>query len=358
VSKKVLVVGALGVVGRAVLEHLEGLRDCELVAVSRRKPDFETRAEIVSIDLRDRRQCADVLKAQKGITHVVYAALHEQASVVKGWTEADHVRVNLEMLSNLFDGLEENGAKLRHIALLQGGKAYGVHLGPPACIPSRETDPRTMPPNFYYDQEDFLVRRQKNTDWHWTAFRPPGVAGFAVGSPMNTLVAVGVFAAITREFGLPLRFPGALGHLKDMCDASILAKAIVWAGENASAANQIFNIANGDCFLWEQLFPDIGDVFAMTVGEPHAMSLARVMADKQAAWDAIVAKYQLRPYTLDQLVPAWDFTDFTFRHNQRPFHSLLSTIKLRQAGFHACMDSRDMLIGGLRRLQAMRVLPN
>jgi nucleoside-diphosphate-sugar epimerase len=357
-AKKVLVVGALGVVGRAVIEHLEDIDGYELIAVSRRKPDFDTRAAVVSIDLRDRRQCVEVLKTQKDITHIVYAALHEQASVVKGWTEADHVRVNLEMLTNLFDGLEESGAPLRHIALLQGGKAYGVHLGPPARIPSRESDPRTMPPNFYYDQEDFLVRRQKGSDWSWTAFRPPGVAGFAVGSPMNTLVAVGVFAAITREFGLPLRFPGTLGHLKDMCDASVLAKAVAWSGEAATARNEIFNISNGDCFLWEQLFPDIGDVFEMAVGEPHAMSLARVMSDKQAVWDAIVAKHQLRPYMLDQLVPAWDFIDFTFRHNQRPFHSLLSTIKLRKAGFHECMDSRDMLIGGLKRLQSLRVLPD
>jgi nucleoside-diphosphate-sugar epimerase len=355
--KKILVVGALGVVGRAVLEYAEGLTDCDLVALSRRKPDFQSRAEFLSVDLRDRAQCLAAFRSQKDISHVVYAALHEQPSVVKGWTEADHVRVNLEMVANLIDGLEEAGAPLRHIALLQGGKAYGIHLGPPAQIPSRETDPRTMPPNFYYDQEDFLVARQQNRDWSWTAFRPPGVAGFAVGSPMNTLVAVGVLAALTREFGLPLRFPGALGHLKDMCDSSILAKAILWSGETAAAANQIFNIANGDCFLWEQLWPEIADVFGMEIGEPHAMSLARVMPDKGAAWDSLVRKHELKSYSLEQLVPAWDFVDFTLRHNQRPFHSLLSTIKLRQAGFHDCMDSRDMLVGGLKRLQALRVLP-
>ena len=356
-AKKFLVVGALGVVGRAVLEHLEGLSDCGVVALSRRKPDFATRATFLAVDLRDRAQCATALRGQNGITHIVYAALHEQPSVVKGWTEADHVRVNLEMFANLLDGVEAAGAPLRHVALLQGGKAYGIHLGPPARIPSRESDPRTMPPNFYYDQEDYLAARQSTAGWSWTAFRPPGVAGVAIGSPMNTLVATGVFAAITRELGLPLRFPGALGHLKDMCDAMLLAKAIVWAGESSAAANQIFNISNGDCFLWEQLWPAIAALFGMPVGEPQAMSLAKVMPDKQAMWKRIVSKHGLKPHPLEQLVPAWDFVDFTFRYNQRPFHSLLSTIKLRQAGFHDCMDSHDMIVNGLKRLQALRILP-
>ena len=30
---------------------------------------------------------------------------------------------------------------------------------------------------------------------------------------MNTILAIGVFAAISRELGIPLRFPGAEGHL-------------------------------------------------------------------------------------------------------------------------------------------------
>src|SRR6185312_5922190 len=36
-----LVVGATGVVGRNLLRHLAGLRDWEVIALSRRKPDVE-----------------------------------------------------------------------------------------------------------------------------------------------------------------------------------------------------------------------------------------------------------------------------------------------------------------------------
>jgi nucleoside-diphosphate-sugar epimerase len=241
---------------------------------------------------------------------------------------------------------------------MHGGKAYGVHLGPPPRVPSRETDPRHMPPNFYFDQEDLLKERQRGKAWSWTVFRPPAVCGFAVGSPMNTILTVGIFATISRELGLALRFPGAPGHLKDACDAQLLAKAVHWAGGSANAANQIFNVANGDCFMWEQAFPRIAEVFAMPSAEPHGMSLGRVMADKAPVWDDIVRKHQLKPYTLKQLVPSWEYADFTFRHRQTPYESVQSTIKIRQAGFHECVDTEEMFVRQLRDWQKMRVLPN
>ena len=354
---KTLVVGALGVVGRANVEYLAGLPDGEIVALSRRAPNFETRAQFISADLMDKAVCRAVLKTHPDIDRVVFAALHEQPSLVAGWTEADHIRVNLQMLKNLVDVVEETSPAFRHFALMHGGKAYGVHLGPPPLVPSRETDPRTMPPNFYYDQEDFLRERQRGKAWTFTIFRPPAVVGFAVGSPMNTILTVGLYAAISRELGLALRFPGGLGHLKDACDAHLLAKAIYWAGSSATAANEIFNVSNGDCFMWEQVFPAIAKVFGMECAAPHAMSLGRVMADKGPVWDLIVEKHQLQPYKMAQLVPSFEYADFTFRHKQTPYESLQSTIRIRQAGFADCVDTQEMFVRQLQALQAARILP-
>jgi nucleoside-diphosphate-sugar epimerase len=354
---KVLVVGALGVVGRANVEYLSAQSDWDIVALSRRAPDFESRAQFISADLMDRTACQSALRDHRDISRVIFAALHEQPSLVSGWTEADHVRVNLAMLENLLDAVEETSPALRHIALMHGGKAYGVHLGPPPRVPSRESDARTMPPNFYYDQEDFLRERQRGKQWSWTIFRPPAVCGFAVGSPMNTILTVGLYAATSRELGLALRFPGATGHLKDACDAGLLAKAVHWAGQNPAATNEIFNVSNGDCFLWEQAFPRIAEVFGMECAAPHAMSLARVMADKASVWETIVRKHQLRPYRMEQLVPSWEYADFTFRYRQTPYESLQSTIKIRQAGFHDCLDTEEMFVRQLRALQEARVLP-
>src|SRR5262245_3658045 len=253
---------------------------------------------------------------------------------------------------------EEGVPSLRHFALMHGGKAYGVHLGPPPSVPSRETDARTMRPNFYYDQEDLLRERARGKAWHWTILRPPAVVGFAVGTMLSTILVLGVFAAISRELGIALRFPGAVGHLKDACDARLLAKAVHWAGQTPAAANEIFNISNGDCFLVEQMFPRIAEVFAMPCGAPHPMSLARVMGDKGPVWDDIVRKHALWPYRLHDLVPSWEYADFTFRYRQLPFESLLSTIKLRKAGFQDCVDSEEMFVTQLRALQDARILPH
>ncbi|MDB5569369.1 MAG: dependent epimerase/dehydratase family protein [Hyphomicrobiales bacterium] len=356
--KKVLVVGALGTVGRAAVAHFESQHGWEVLGLSRRPPDFPTKAKFISADLQEAASLRSIAGDLAGVTHVVYAALHEQPNIVSGWTEGDHVRVNLLMLNNLLNAVEEASTSFTHISLMQGGKAYGLHLGPPPLVPSRESDPRTMPPNFYFDQEDLMRTRQRNAAWSWTIFRPPSVCGFAVGSPMNAILAVGVFASLCREMGLPFRFPGALGHLKDACDAGLLARAIAWAGQADTARNEIFNVANGDCFMWEQLWPHVAEVFNMEHAFPHALSLARAMPDKGHVWDAIVKKHDLKPYRLDQLVPNWQFADFTFRYGQKPYESLMSTIKLRQAGFHECADTQTMTVNQLRELQAARILPH
>ncbi len=317
---KALVVGALGVVGRANVEYFTTLPDWSVVALSRRAPDFVTPAQFISCNVTDPSAVRTALARHPDITHVVFAALHEQpAGLVAGWSEADTVRTNVAMLANALDVLDAVVPSMRHFALMHGGKAYGVHLGPPPSIPSRETDARTMRPNFYYDQEDLLRERQRGKSWSWTILRPPAVVGFAVGSLLSTILVLGVFAAISRELGIALRFPGAIGHLKDACDARLLAKAVHWAGQTPAAANEIFNISNGDCFLFEQVFPRIAEVFAMPCGAPHPMSLARVMGDKGPVWDDIVRKYQLRPYRLRDLVPSWEYADFTFRYRQAPF---------------------------------------
>ncbi len=89
------------------------------------------------------------------------------------------------------------------------------------------------------------------------------------------------------------------------------------------------------------------------------MSLGRVMADKAPVVgcdreEASVCK----PYKLEQLVPSFEYADFTFRYRQVPFESLQSTIKIRQAGFHDCIDTQKMFRRAASAdLQKARMLP-
>jgi len=111
------------------------------------------------------------------------------------------------MLRNLLRTLEPVALKLERVVLNEGVKAYGVHLGP-FKTPAKETDARHLPPNFYYAQEDFLRVQQAGKSWTYTVLRPDVVCGFSVGSAMNLPLIIATYAAISRELGVPLRFPG------------------------------------------------------------------------------------------------------------------------------------------------------
>jgi nucleoside-diphosphate-sugar epimerase len=352
----VLIAGALGLVGRAALELFEAEAGREIVALARRAPDFPTRARFLPVDLTDVAACRTTLGALRGVSHVVYAALYEKPKLKAGWLEGDQIAVNRAMLANLLDALEPGNPGLRHLSLLQGTKAYGVHLGQ-MPIPGKESAPRHMHPNFYWAQEDMVRERQARAGWSFTIFRPQAVVGFALGSAMNLLSAIGAYAAISRELGLPLVWPGSGERITEATDARLLARAIAWAGESPAAANETFNVTNGDAFLWQDLFPGVAKLFGMEMGPPHPMPLAVLMADKAPVWARIVQRHGLHPYTLDQLIgSSWQFADFAFARTGHTA-SLLSTVKIRQAGFGDCIDSAGMLGWWLRELQRRRVLP-
>lgn len=354
--KKIMIVGGLGTVGRCALEHFEAKKDWDIVGVSRRQPDFPTRATWADVDLRDRPDCETKLGALADITHIAFTAVYEKADVTRGWSEMDHVKTNLAMLKNVVEVVERASPDLKHITLMQGTKAYGGHLGP-FKMPARETDPRYMGPNFYYDQMDWLAERQQGKGWSWTILRPQIVCGIAIGSPLNIVSAIGVLAAISREYGLPFRFPGGPQRVGEATDARLIAKAMEWAGTSPQCANQIYNVTNGDVYIWENVWPAIADLFGMEMAPPHPMSLARVMPENESIWDRIVKKHDLLPLKYKEIVPSWQFADFLLGYGQRPNPHHMSTIKIRQHGFADCVDSEAMFVELLGELQRRRILP-
>ncbi len=347
-SKKALVIGGLGVIGRRLVQHLSGLPDWETVAVSRRRPDFESRARFISADLLDRADTAAKLGDLGDITHIFYAGLD-------GGIHAENVERNLALLVNPVEVVEPQAPSLQRIVLMQGGKAYGRHLGA-FKTPAKETDPRYMTPNFYYDQEDFLRDRVKGKAWTWSALRPEAVGGFAVGNPLNLLLVLGVYAAVLRELGQPLRFPGKPGAyhaLTQMTDAELLAEATVWAATEPSCGNEAFNITNGDTFRWSSLWPRLADFFGMDTGQPLTLTLATAMRDKAPIWDRAVQRHGLRPYSYDAMAN-WAFGDFILHTD---WDVILSDGKRFRHGFTRTFDSEDRIIETLGRFRAERIIP-
>ena len=95
---------------------------------------------------------------------------------------------------------------------------------------------------------------------------------------------------------------------------------------------------NGDTLRWKHMWPRIGKMFDMEIAEPVPFLLTTYLADKAPVWDAIVKKQGLQPIPYQQLV-SWGYGDFAFRQD---FDNVSSTIKVRQAGFHDCIDSETM----------------
>ena len=141
-------------------------------------------------------------------------------------------------------------------------------------------------------------------------------------------------------------------------DVDLLAKVLEWAATAPRAANEIFNVGNGDCFCWVNVYPRIArEVFGMDYAPPHTDYLSVVMADKGGVWDEIVARYGLKKYAMKDLVASWQVVDFFLDYGDRNKLSLLSTIKLRKHGFQECEDSEEMIVRQLKEMQTQKVLP-
>ena len=348
-ERTVLVAGVQGVIGRAAASHFTAQPGTQVIGLSRRAQAGLEGVRELAVDLLDPRSVRRALGQLPPVTHLVFAAYIEKPSA------AERSEVNVALLRNLLDALEESSPGLQHITFYQGGKAYGADLGP-FKTPAREDDPRLMPPNFYYDQEDLLRARAAGARWSFTGLRPEAVCGFAVGNPMNLAMVIAVYAALSKELGLPLRFPGteaAYRALYQVTAADILAEAAGWAGQTAAAQGEIFNITNGDYFRWQHLWPKLARAFAMDVAEPVPTPLASYMADKGPLWDKLVQRHGLQPIPYETLV-AWPFGDAIFNSG---FDNISSTIKARRAGFAACVDTEDMFTGLFERLRRDKVIP-
>jgi nucleoside-diphosphate-sugar epimerase len=357
-GRRILVVGASGVIGRAALAHFDAHPGFHAVGLSRRSPGLRG-ANHVALDLLDRDATLATLAQLPEITHVVYCALQESPGLIGGWFDPEQMKTNRQMLANLLDGLSSSRSFV-HLSLLQGAKAYGAHLGT-MRVPGREREPRDEHENFYWLQEDLLRERAARDGFAFTIWRPPVMFGHAVGAPMNPLAAIAAFASLRKAAGLPLVWPGGRTVPADGLDARLLARAFEWATEAPSARGETFNITNGDVFVWENLWPSVAATLEMEMGAPEPIRLQNFLPEQAGHWDTFRRAQGLRsPALLDWVGDSAVYVDVLFgtARGETSDSILLSTIKLREAGFHPCIDSEDMLRDWLGWLREERWLPS
>ena len=358
--KHVLVAGASGLVGNAVLRAYADNADVKVTALSRRRPQLYG-ARFLELDLMDAAACAGELASFSDVTHLVYAALYEKDDLAAGWQAEDQIARNDAMLRHLFEPLTASARGLKHVCLLQGTKAYGAHVRR-IPVPAREDrDELKSQANFYWNQEGYLRGKQKDARWELTIIRPQIVFGDTVGAAMNPIAAIGLYGALLKDAGEPLHYPGSgPDTVFEAADAELVGRAIRWSGTIGQGRDQSFNVTNGDVFVWRQVWPAIADALGMKVGEDRPQQLARLLPSRSQDWDDVRRRYRLAaPAMMEFASKSLAYADLLMHwpDDAHGLPAIVSTVRLRRAGFSEVMDSEDMLRASIMRMQAQQLLP-
>lgn len=354
-QKKALIVGVSGVIGRALAEKLMDA-GWAVSGLSRGRGDIPDGCASLLADLTDAAAVNNALKT-----------IRPDALFFSVWarqeTEIENIRVNGEMIRNVIEALGDRLANA-HVSLITGLKhylgpfdAYGKGTVP--VTPFREQQGRQPVDNFYYAQEDELFSGADKYGYRWSVHRPHTIIGYALGNAMNMGQTLAVYATLCREKGWPFIFPGSLEQwngVSDMTSATLLADQLVWAAGSPAAANEDFNIANGDVFRWNWLWPRLAAYFGITsqgYKEPM-MPLKSRMQDAQETWAEIASKYHLRESDINKLV-SWWHTDADLG---RPMEVFTDMSKSRIAGFTGYCSTLDSFIQLFDQLKEEKIIPD
>ncbi len=352
-ARTALVVGTSGIVGSATAALL--IEQGWTVHGLARRPSDQPGVHPVAADLTDAAGTAAALKD-----------LAPDAVFISTWsrqaTEAENIRVNGAMVRNLLDGLRP-AKSVRHVALVTGLKhylgpfeAYGKGVLPQT--PFREEQGRLEVENFYYAQEDEVFAAAERDGFSWSVHRPHTVIGKAVGNAMNMGTTLAAYATLCRETGRPFRFPGSAAQwngLTDMTDARQLAAQLVWATTTPAAANQDFNIVNGDVFRWSWMWSRIADWFGIEAApfDGTVVPLGEQMADDAVVWQRIAEREGLVEADLTRLASPWH-TDADLG---RPIEVVTDMGKSRRMGFTRYQPTDDAFFDLFAQLRADRLIP-
>lgn len=306
------------------------------------------------------------------------------------------------MLDNFLKALDKTGAAkgLKRIILVTGAKQYGVHLGVPKN-PMEESDPwlteSGYPPNFYYNQQNILHKFCKEQGIEWTVTYPNDVIGVAKGNFMNLATSLGLYASVSAEMGRELEWPGSetfYTRFDCFTSSKLHAEFCVWAALEPKAANEAFNVVNGDVESWQNMWPKVASHFGIKVKpdqfshpaeceknmdmDPHppisvlaseaglvgssALEQSHVEAridlvkwsqrdDVKKAWEALAEREGLEKDGFEKAT--WGFLGFVFGRN---FDLVISMSKARKIGWTGYLDTWEAIESVFEELEEAKVL--
>jgi len=353
-TNKALIVGASGVVGSALSEQLLST-GWAVSGLSRGRAPLVPGCVPIVVDLTSAEAVTAALDGLD-VSHVFFTTWARQA------TEAENIRVNGAMVRNVLDALGRK-SPIKHAALVTGLKHYlgpfeAYATGATPLTPFREEQGRQPVENFYYEQEDRLFEAAERYGFTWSVHRPHTVIGYAIGNAMNMGLTLAVYATLCRESGQPFVFPGSATQwncLTDMTDARLLARHLEWAATSPAAANEDFNVVNGDIFRWKWMWTCLADYFGLAAAPFSGVTqpLEGRMGEAASLWTAIAARHHLAEPRIEKLA-SWWHTDADLG---RPMEVVTDMTKSRKAGFLDYQSTPDAFFDLFDRLQAQKIIP-
>ena len=185
------------------------------------------------------------------------------------------------------------------------------------------------------------------------------IPGGAIGVNMNPVALLGVYAAIRKEEGLPLSYPGPAGlNVNQMTDCRLLARGCLHAVSTPAVWEGAFNIVNGDVVEWRSVWPAIAAAMGAQAGAgEEEIDLATYIAARAHVWKTVVQKHQLkgpddvRAFLGESLY----YGPMLFTPTPRPI--ILSGFALARTGFTEVEDMEQSLVYWIRNLQNRKLLP-
>ena len=352
-TKTALVVGASGIAGRAAAAELTAA-GWNVLGLARR-PVEQPGVTPIAADLQD-----------PEATRIALAKVRPDAVFITTWarqaTEVENIRVNAAMVRHLLEAVGP-AQSVRHVALVTGLKHY---LGPFESYgkgalpqtPFREEQARLDLDNFYYAQEDEVFAAAARDGFAWSVHRPHTIIGKAVGNAMNMGSTLAAYASLCRETGRPFRFPGSAAQwegLTDMTSASQLASHLLWAATTPAAADQAFNVVNGDVFRWSWMWGRIADWFGLSPAEfdGSIQPLELQMKDDAPIWRDLAHRHNLVEPDLDRLASPWH-TDADLG---RPIEVVTDMGKSRRLGFTDYVQTDAAFFDLFEQMRRERLIP-
>lgn len=375
-ARVAFITGGNGITGSAILEYLvthTNSSEWSRFIVTSRSP-FKTtvrddRITFLALDFSlDSKKLAEQMRPVcQDVTNAYFSSyVHKD-----DFTELN--AANQALFENFLGALVDVAPSLQNVVLQTGGKHYNVHLGP-VPSPAREEEPRRDSPigNFYFQQEDCLIESQKGSKWTWNVVRPEAIIGYtSKPNGMNSALTYALYFLVCKELGQEAKMPTNQvywGGFDDVSDSRLIADLTIWASTSPSAANQAFNVTNGDYFSWRYMWPRLAahlganatsdQVFTKACpkeGELQLdLSLGQWAADKREVWDRICDREGVPQAKATWDSGTWLFQDWVF---QRTWCATLSINKARKFGWKGHMDSFDSITQAFDKFTELGQIP-